>query len=385
MDKKYQLSTDLYPSLGGTKDVHRIQALRSFGDVRKGDLGGFIESEKNLSQEGNCWIYDKATVMDNAQVSGNAQVRDDETLISGNAKIRDNAYISANAQVYGNAEVFDDAEITGDIFLCDNAKVSGTAVVVGDNGAVFGNAQVKGNSVLIGPSYAEGNAILDGVIVRGFNKIDENVRVINERHPNGQLAKVALYNKEGQPVGNHLSWFDNRQLQSDVHYNDEGQRNGLSSYWDNNGTLLQEWNYKNGILDGEQHTWCSDGHEESFAIFKDGKRNGPFIFYTNHQRDNTDNSRISCHYENGLIEGRCSIYNRDGRLEARLNYKHGKLFGSSEYYELGENGEILRTKEVCFKDGVQISPDVPLKSASEIFEEQMKQEESRDEHRGITL
>ena len=37
--------------------LRRIKALRSFGDVKEGDLGGWIEKESNLSHEGNCWVY----------------------------------------------------------------------------------------------------------------------------------------------------------------------------------------------------------------------------------------------------------------------------------------------------------------------------------------
>ena len=30
--------------------LHRIKALKNFGNVKKGDFGGFIERENNLSQ-----------------------------------------------------------------------------------------------------------------------------------------------------------------------------------------------------------------------------------------------------------------------------------------------------------------------------------------------
>ena len=34
--------------------VKRIRAVRDFGNVKKGDLGVWIESEKNLSHDGLC-------------------------------------------------------------------------------------------------------------------------------------------------------------------------------------------------------------------------------------------------------------------------------------------------------------------------------------------
>lgn len=42
--------------------LYRIQALKKFAIVKAGDKGGFIEKESNLSQDGNCWIYDNAKV-----------------------------------------------------------------------------------------------------------------------------------------------------------------------------------------------------------------------------------------------------------------------------------------------------------------------------------
>ena len=33
--------------------IHRIQALKDFGNVKKGEVGGYIESEENLSQKGD--------------------------------------------------------------------------------------------------------------------------------------------------------------------------------------------------------------------------------------------------------------------------------------------------------------------------------------------
>ncbi len=41
----------------------RIMACKDFGDVKKGDIGGFVLYINNLSQEGDCWIYDDAIVV----------------------------------------------------------------------------------------------------------------------------------------------------------------------------------------------------------------------------------------------------------------------------------------------------------------------------------
>ena len=49
--------------------LYRIQAVKDFGEVKKGDLGGWIESEKNLSQDDDSWVGGETMVFDNAIVT----------------------------------------------------------------------------------------------------------------------------------------------------------------------------------------------------------------------------------------------------------------------------------------------------------------------------
>jgi len=85
---KYELTTTFIEHNG--KKLYQIKALKNFGDVYAGELGGYIEKESNLSQEGDCWVfvnakaYDEAKVYDDAYVRGYAEV-------SGNYKIGGNA------------------------------------------------------------------------------------------------------------------------------------------------------------------------------------------------------------------------------------------------------------------------------------------------------
>lgn len=81
--------------------VYRIKALRDIGsDVKKGDLGGYIESEKNLSIDGDCWVYDNACVFEDARVLKNAKVKD-ESIIAGHAIITDNAITEQESCILG--------------------------------------------------------------------------------------------------------------------------------------------------------------------------------------------------------------------------------------------------------------------------------------------
>lgn len=96
--KKFELVENLTLYHNGGL-LYRIRALKNFGDVKKGDIGGWVESEKNLSQKGLCWIYDDAKVSDKARVSENAH-------------IMDLAVVDSNACVYGTAGVCDLSHIT---------------------------------------------------------------------------------------------------------------------------------------------------------------------------------------------------------------------------------------------------------------------------------
>ena len=108
--KKYEFTGETKVIAGVT--LKRIRALISFGFVVKGEIGGFIESEKNLSHDGNAWVADNARVAGNAWVAGNARVTGN-AMVTGNAWVAGNARVTGNAWVTGNARVTDNAMVTG--------------------------------------------------------------------------------------------------------------------------------------------------------------------------------------------------------------------------------------------------------------------------------
>ena len=142
MSKYELLQTDTKIWMGRT--LFRVRALKDFGAVKKGELGGYIEKEKNLSQEGNAWVGDDAWVVGNAQVRGNALVVGN-AWVEGNAQVRGNARVEGNARVGGNAWVEGNARVVGDAQVRGNARVGGNAWVEG-NARVVGDAQVRGDA-----------------------------------------------------------------------------------------------------------------------------------------------------------------------------------------------------------------------------------------------
>ena len=86
--KKYEFTgeTKIINTLNGEITLRRIKASMEFGVIKAGDIGGWIEKEANISENGNAWVC-------------------------GNAEVYGNAKVCGNAEVYGNAEVCGNAEV----------------------------------------------------------------------------------------------------------------------------------------------------------------------------------------------------------------------------------------------------------------------------------
>lgn len=66
MNKKYELIDETQEWNG--RILHRIRALADFGDVKAGELGGWIEKEENLSHNDDAWVYGDARVYGDAEI-----------------------------------------------------------------------------------------------------------------------------------------------------------------------------------------------------------------------------------------------------------------------------------------------------------------------------
>ena len=182
MEKKYEMLLDISKEING-RTVYRIKALKNFGDILAGYLGGYIEKEENLSHEGDCFVYDNACVFEDAKVSDNAKVFD-EAQVYGEAQLFHNAEVSDYAKVYGeaccvydnacvydHAEVYDTASVHGWASIYGNAKVYEDANIYG-NSEIYENAEICGLTTVCGDVYIRKNAYIvsdeDYASVHGF-------------------------------------------------------------------------------------------------------------------------------------------------------------------------------------------------------------------------
>lgn len=121
------------------RDIYRVSSLINFTTVdgekiHSGDLGGYIQSEHNLSHEGNAWAAGNSMVLGDAHVYGNALVRD-FAVVDESAKVYGNVIIRDYALIAGNTEIYDNVEVSGitrnDIIITDSG-----------NSRIFDNTQV---------------------------------------------------------------------------------------------------------------------------------------------------------------------------------------------------------------------------------------------------
>ena len=119
-NKHYELTDDTLEN--SERILRRIRATRDIPEhgVKQGDIGGFVESYDNLSD--NAWVYT------DAKVFGDAQVFDD-ALVCGNAQVFGNARVYGHAQVCGRAALFGHAEVFGRADVLGDAQIGGDAVL----------------------------------------------------------------------------------------------------------------------------------------------------------------------------------------------------------------------------------------------------------------
>lgn len=119
--------------------LYRIQALKTFTKpggynpvVHVGELGGYVESEDNLSQQGSCWIFDKARVKDGGKVLDDAIVYD-KCLVSKNSIVRGRSVVGGHCFVT-NQSVIIDSRLEGNVIVNGHSTIHSGAYLYGEIG-----------------------------------------------------------------------------------------------------------------------------------------------------------------------------------------------------------------------------------------------------------
>lgn len=191
-NKKYEILEDNFiiekTSDGREIKLYRIKALKDFEvdgshGVKRGDIGGYIESESNLSQESNSWIHDDAKVYGGS------------TILASNVYIEDNAVLDnvknvkyASGVIISDNVYIKDSEIIGGVFLSDNVKVINSVIsvsrceknvyienslllscVVRDNVEISTTDNQEGKSMFINCNFYDNVHIKGNFFIKGMN------------------------------------------------------------------------------------------------------------------------------------------------------------------------------------------------------------------------
>ena len=136
--KKYEITEAAHPKYPW---LHRIRAIRQVNEqVSPGMLGGYVQTEDNLSQEGTCWIYDQAICCEEAAVADDGRMFDG-AVARGSALIGGDARMFERAMAEGNSSFFS-GELKEDARLAGNAVVqqsdNGLSPLIGGKSNVYG-------------------------------------------------------------------------------------------------------------------------------------------------------------------------------------------------------------------------------------------------------
>lgn len=225
-DKKYELTDNTIEYDG--KTLYQIKALKNFGNVKTGYLGGYVEKEENLSHEGNCWVDDNAKVYDNAKISGNAEIYGNAEIfgascwVYNNAEVYDNAQIYGEADVFGNAKIYGNAEVYNKTSVCDNAMVYDNAKVsdwvkVYNDAQVYGEAKVYNFTKIGGEAKVYDNAkvydyadVRDKAKVYGNAEVSKKTKMYGFTEVGGDIKIIDNVEVKGnEKLFNHSQYIDN--------------------------------------------------------------------------------------------------------------------------------------------------------------------------------
>lgn len=188
---KYELieSNEFY---GGAK-LFRIKALKDFNNVKTGDIGGFVENESNLSQEGNCWLYNESKAVGDTRVLGDARIYD-KASIEGISVVKGESVVSGSS-IVKDSLVAGKSSIVGTSVINKSSKVTGNSIVVNTmiNESILLDACVKNSNNIVNASIVGKNSIFT---VTSFGKDNSTVTFF---YDDLEDLRVSINDKCGVP------------------------------------------------------------------------------------------------------------------------------------------------------------------------------------------
>ena len=199
--RKYEL-TNISMEFG-ERTLYRIRALKDFADVKTGDLGGWVSSENNLSQKGECWIYDEAKCMDNARMY-------DDSCMYGYSEMYDSSRMHGDSKMYNYSEMHNSSRMYGYSKMYDSSEMH-------DSSTMYGNSIMYGNSMMCGYSKMFDNtemfddsAMYEYSVMNGYSIMFGNSEMYgdSEMHDHSRMYGDSILKDEEKLYGELISKVD---------------------------------------------------------------------------------------------------------------------------------------------------------------------------------
>lgn len=147
--------------------MFRIQALKDFNDVKKGDRGGYVESEDNLSFEpgDNSWVYDDSIVHGDGKVEKDSVVYKNSEV--ADSRITNNSNVSHNSDIK-NSRISNSIVQGAETFYA-NVKDSGLSHEVVVKNSRVENSEVQNGSEVYNSKMKDSTLVNDAKLSKGAN------------------------------------------------------------------------------------------------------------------------------------------------------------------------------------------------------------------------
>jgi hypothetical protein len=193
--------------------------------VKAGDVGGYVDHKKVLSQKGDCWIGGNAFALDKSRIEDDAIVKDDavvsNTSVEGHAAIYDRAIVSEmpglkKSRVLGSAKIYGNAQVVSSS-ISGYSKVYEAAVV--NRAYIMGYSSIFGYAKMLGPATS-----IEDSRIFGYAEIHSNVNIINSQihcqvlvHKEADVEDSFLTHRKVIKEGGYVSEQDMRVLFKNSH------------------------------------------------------------------------------------------------------------------------------------------------------------------------
>lgn len=166
--------------------LHRIKALMDFRDIKKGQLGGFVQHIENIQDL--AWVGDDAKLYGKAIIQGFSQ-------LSGQAELFDNAQLHGEVDVNGNCKIFGQAHIDGSFIIRDQ-------VTIKDKVSIRGLGRIVGNVTILEDFTAISRLVISGyeeaIEIKGKGSLgsgwylSESFEQKETKHLSGKIERKTL-------------------------------------------------------------------------------------------------------------------------------------------------------------------------------------------------